>query len=180
MPFEIVNQETIYHGRVFDVCIDHVRLPNGRIQQLDVVKHRPAVTMLPLDTNGDIWFIRQYRHPIERMLLELPAGVLEEGEDAESGARREIREEIGMAAGKLVKLGEFFLAPGYSTEYMYVYLATDLHPAPLQADEDEFIQVEKIPSAQVMHLAMTGQINDSKSLVALFLAQLYFSGSLVK
>lgn len=171
MPFELVHTETIYKGRVFDVRQDHLRAPDGKLVKLDIVAHPGAVTLVPVDEQGHIWFIRQYRHPARRDLLELPAGVTEAGEDPEASARREIREEIGMAAGHLLKVGEFFLAPGYSTEYMLVYLATGIYPDPLQGDEDEYIDIEKIRIDQAFRMAETGQIQDAKSLAALFLAR---------
>jgi ADP-ribose pyrophosphatase len=120
-----------------------------------------------------LWFVRQYRHAVARELLELPAGTLEAGEDIEACARREIREEIGMSAGKLQKIGEFYPAPGYSTECLYIYLASDLHPDPLPGDDDEFIQVERIPADQVITLAEGGSILDAKTLAALLLARAY-------
>jgi ADP-ribose pyrophosphatase len=104
-------------------------------------------------------------------LLELPAGTLSPDELPEHCALREIREETGFAAGKLVKIGEFYLAPGYSTEYMHLYLATDLHPDPLPGDEDEFITLERVPIRQAYQLALNGGLQDGKSLAALLLAR---------
>jgi ADP-ribose pyrophosphatase len=169
MPFEKMNSEIVYQGRVFDVRKDQVRLPDGRVVQIDLIEHRGAVTIVPLDSDGQIWFIRQYRHPANQELLELPAGVMDEGEAPEISALRELREEIGMAARKLRRIGEFFLAPGYSTEYMYVYLAEDLYPSPLSPDLDEVIQIEKTPIDQVGSLIINGQVQDAKSLASLFL-----------
>ena len=174
MSFEILHTKIVYRGPVFDVRQDHLRMPNGRISQVDVVDHRDAVTIIPVDQEGMVWFIRQYRHPVSRILLELPAGVAEAGESPEASAQREIREETGMAAGKLEKVGEFFLAPGYSTEYMHIYLATELHPDPLPGDENEFISIEKVSTKEALILAQTGELQDSKSLVALFWVRPYF------
>lgn len=171
MVFETVSSELIYQGRVFDVRRDQVRLQNGSLTTLDIVDHPGAVTLLPLDAEGRLWLVRQYRYSASAELLELPAGALEEDELPEACAYREVREEIGMSAGQLEKVGEFFLAPGYSTEYMYVFLATELQPDPLEADEDEFLSVETLPVAQVYRLAETGVIQDSKTLAALFLAR---------
>lgn len=171
MVFETVKSETVYQGRVFDVRREQLRLPDGRMAQIDVVAHHGAVTLLPIDEEGQIWFVSQYRHPAGRILLELPAGVMEAGEDPVVTARREIREEIGMAAGKLQKLGSFFLAPGYSTEYMHVFLATGLQPDPLQADDDELLNIEKMPVELALRQAETSQIQDAKTLAALLLAR---------
>lgn len=173
MPFETLSSETAFTGRIFGVRRDQVRLPDGKLAYLDVVQHKGAVTLVPLDDQGYVWFVRQYRHAVGQELLELPAGTLDEDEQPETCALREIREEIGMSAGQIQKIGEFYLAPGYSTEYMFVYLATGLLSDPLQADEDEFLSVERIPVEQVFDLALAGKVRDSKSLAALFLAQPY-------
>jgi ADP-ribose pyrophosphatase len=171
MPFETESSHQIFQGKVFDVRQDQVRMPDGKLVRLDVVDHSNSVTLIPLDEQGTIWFVHQYRHPAGQELFELPAGVCEKGEQAEVAARREIREEIGMAAGNLELLGEFYLAPGYSTEYMYVFLATDLQEDPLPGDEDEDIQVEKLDIAEALRRAETGELYDAKSIAALFLAR---------
>lgn len=175
MTFERIKTENIYQGRAFNVRRDQVRLPDGRLYLLDIVDHCPAVTIIPIDKQGEIWFIRQYRHAAEKALLELPAGVMESEEAPEYSALRETREEIGMSAGNLQRIGGFFLAPGYSTEYMHVFLASELYTDPLQQDEDEFLSIEKVPAHQVMKLIETGEIQDAKSLAALFLAQPYLN-----
>jgi ADP-ribose pyrophosphatase len=169
MSYKILNSEEIYRGRAFNVRRDEVALPDGRSTRLDIVEHVGAVTILPLDADGCIWFVRQYRHPAGLEILELPAGTLDQDEFPEACAHREIREEIGMAAGRLEKLGEFYLAPGYSSEYMYVFLATELSHAPLEQDDDEFLRVDVIPLERVFEMARQGQINDAKTLAALYL-----------
>ena len=175
MAFETEGSNIIYQGRVFDVRQDQVRMPDGKLVRFDVVAHHGAVTILPVDDEGLVWFVRQYRHPAKTTLLELPAGVMEEGESPDVSARREVREEIGMAAGELRRIGTFYLAPGYSTEFMYVFLATHLTAAPLKGDEDEFISIEKIPLQQVTQMVVAGRVQDAKTLAALFLAQPYLA-----
>jgi len=160
----------MYRGRAFNVRRDVVRAPEGKEMHLDIVEHTGAVTVMPLDAEGQVWFVRQYRHASGQMLLELPAGTLEAGEDPAECAAREIREETGMAAGKLEKLGSFFLAPGYSTEYMHVYLAQDLSPDPLPGDEDEFLTIEKIALKEVAGMVARNEIQDAKSLAVFCLA----------
>jgi ADP-ribose pyrophosphatase len=171
MSIEVIERKIIYHGRAFNVRRDEVSLQNQNIAYLDIIEHVGAVTILPLDTEGRIIFIRQYRHAAGEELLELPAGTLDPAELPEICALREIREETGFAAGKLIKIGEFFLAPGYSTEYMHVYLATELHLDPLPGDEDEFITLEPIPIVQAYDMALSGGLKDGKSLAALLLAR---------
>jgi ADP-ribose pyrophosphatase len=148
-------------------------LPNGRETQFDIVEHVGSVVILPVDAEGNLLFVSQYRHAAGLELLELPAGTRDANEAPEVCARREIREETGMAAGQLDHLGGFYLAPGYSTEYMDVYLATDLHYDPLQADADEFLSVERIPLAEALARCERGEFPDAKSLAALYLARPY-------
>ena len=171
MRVETIAKEIIYHGHAFNVRRDEVRFPNQHTTHLDIIEHVGAVTILPVDAQGRILFVRQYRHATGMELLELPAGTLHEGELPDTCALREIREETGFAAGNLIKLGEFFLAPGYSSEYMFVYLANELQPDPLPADQDEFITLEAIPIDQAYKMARDGELQDGKSLAALLLAQ---------
>jgi ADP-ribose diphosphatase len=170
MPFEPLHSERVYQGRNFSVRRDEVRLPDGQTARLDIVDHVDSIVLIPLDGEGKVHFVRQYRHAAGVDLLELPAGTLNPGEDPLECARREIREEIGLAADDLRELGAFYLAPGYSTEFMHVYLATGLHDSPLDRDEDEFLEPLSMPSSQALELAVTGQIPDAKTLAALLLA----------
>jgi ADP-ribose pyrophosphatase len=174
--FTVIESEEIFKGRVFEVHKELVLYPDGRRARIDLLVHAGAVVILPVDEQGLIWFIRQYRHPARKMLFELPAGVLEAGEEPEAAARREIREEIGMAAREMRKLGGFYLAPGYSTEYLTVFLATHLVANPLEADQDEMIQVEKVSIQDAFRMAETGQIEDAKTLASLFLARATIKG----
>lgn len=171
MNFELVETEIVYPGRAFTIRRDHVRMPDGRISKLDVVEHHGSVVLVPVDDQGNLVFVSQYRHAAGQEMLELPAGTLDEGELPLDCAARELREETGMAARKLESLGGFFLAPGYSTEYMYVFLATGLYSAPLKADDDEYLQVHPEPLSKALQLADQGGLPDAKSLAALWLAR---------
>lgn len=171
MNFTENDSRLIYQGRAFSVRQAKVSLPDGRQQRLDIVEHAPAVTLVPVDEQGQIWFIRQYRHPAGETLLELPAGVMEAGEEPVVSAQRELREETGQAADQLEQIGAFFLAPGYSTEYMYVFLAQKMHSAPLPGDADEIIEPVHIPVNQAYAMAASGELRDAKSLAALFYAR---------
>jgi ADP-ribose pyrophosphatase len=170
MAFEQLRSEIAYQGRAFTILRDTLRLPDGRLTILDIVDHVGSVVILPLDGDGNILFVRQYRHAARLDMLELPAGTLNPAEDALSCARRELREETGMAAGSLERIGGFYLAPGYSTEYMVVYLATSLHPDPLQPDADEFLSVEAFSPEDALAMCTRGEIQDAKTLAALLLA----------
>ncbi|MEW6717022.1 MAG: NUDIX hydrolase [Chloroflexota bacterium] len=171
MNFELLQSEVVFHGRVFNVRRDHLSLPDGKVLVLDIVTHHGSVVLVPVDGEGKIWFVRQYRHSIGEELLELPAGVLSPGESAEDCALREIREEIGMSPEGLQRIGEFYLAPGYSTECMQVYLAQGLYSNPLLPDEGEYLQVVTIPVAETYKMVMRGELRDTKSLAALHLSR---------
>lgn len=170
MNFKTIASKTIHKGKVFTVRLDQVQMPDGKEARFDIIDHPPAVTLVPVDAENMIWFIRQYRHAIGGEILELPAGVIETGEPPEECARREIREETGMSAGQIQNIGEFYQVPGYSTEYMYVYLAKDLKPDPLPGDEDEYISVERISIEDAYRMAQNGEILDAKTIAALLLA----------
>lgn len=171
MPFELIKSETLLQGRTFKVRRDYLKTPEGTETKLEIVEHGGSVVVIPIDDEGNMWFVRQYRHAAGTDLLELPAGTRNGNEPFEECAARETREETGMEAGTLTKVGEFYLAPGYSTEFMGVFLATDLHHNPLDPDADEFLSVEKISVKQAIKMAEHGEVPDAKSLAALFLAK---------
>ena len=171
MSFEILNRKPIYKGRIFELQKVQVRTPDGRQVAYDLIHHPGSIGIVPLDTEGNILFVRQFRVGIDDNLLEIPAGTLEAGELPEKTASRELREETGMAANHIRKIGEFFLAPGYTSEKMHLFLAQDPYPAPLQPDKDEFITLQPIPIQEAFRMAKDGEIRDAKTLAALLLVQ---------
>lgn len=175
MAYPVLRSEVEFRGKAFGVRRDEVRLPDGRTTRIEVVEHPGAITLVPVDEAGRIWFVRQYRHAAGTSLLELPAGTLNAGEDPLACARRECREEIGMAPGRLVRLGEFYMAPGYSSELISMFLALDLTPDPLAPDEDEDLKVERLTPGQVDTLVASGELRDAKSLAGLHLWSAYRS-----
>lgn len=171
MPFELIRSETLLKGRAFLIRRDTLKTPDGNETKLDIIEHGGSVVIVPIDNEGNLLFVRQYRHAAGMDLLELPAGTLEKNEYPDVCAAREIREETGFAADKIEKIGDFYLAPGYSTEFMHVYLAQELRYDPLEADADEFLSVEKLPFAEAIQMAERGEMPDAKSLAALLLAK---------
>ena len=165
-----ISSRAIYSGRIIDVRVDTVRLQNGRESTREIVDHEPSICVVPVDTDGNVLLVRQYRKPTDGFLLEVPAGGIEAGETPEQATLRELQEEIGHTADNLQPLSEFWLAPGWCSEYMYAFLATGLRPAELHSDEDEFIDVVRLPLAEVAEVIGRGDIQDAKSVASLLLA----------
>lgn len=159
--------QRIYQGRVVGLRVDTVQLPNGLTSQREIVEHGPSVVIVPLDEQDRVLLVRQFRKAVERTLLELPAGGLHPGESPQEAALRELQEETGYLAQQLEPLGGFYASPGYCQEYLHLFLASHLLPSPLPADEDEHIQVERVPLAQTPQLIASGEICDSKSAAGL-------------
>jgi ADP-ribose pyrophosphatase len=160
----------VFEGRILTLRVDSVRLPNGRETTREIAEHSDSVCIVPIDEQGNILLVRQYRKPVEMDLLEVPAGGIEEGEVPEEAVQRELQEEIGYTAGNLQHLSSFWLAPGWCTEYMHAYLATDLIPSSLAADDDEFISVVRVPLAESLDMVKQGLIRDAKSISSLLMA----------
>ena len=167
MEHKITNRSAAYKGSAFNVEILEVNLPDGRKRNYDLVDHNNSVTMIPFDADGNIYFVKQYRMGSESKLLELPAGVMEKHESPRDCAARELQEEIGMAAGDLTRIGAVYLAPGYSNELNFIFLAKDLKNNPLEEDDDEFISIHAYSPGDVTRMIRSGDIRDSKSLAAL-------------
>ena len=165
-----ISTRPIFSGRIIDVRVDTVRLQNGRESTREIVEHAPSICVVPVDGDGNVLMVRQYRKPADSFLLEVPAGGIEPGEPPEAAARRELQEEIGHAAGDLSLLTAFWLAPGWCSEYMYAFLATDLAPSRLESDDDEFIDVIRMPLANAPDEIANGNIRDAKSVASLLLA----------
>jgi ADP-ribose pyrophosphatase len=169
--YEVLESEMMYRGKVFAVRRDQVRTPSGRVTQIDIVEHGGAVCLIPIDADDNIWLIRQYRHAVGQDILELPAGQLEESETPEACARRECQEEIGMFPERLDYLGSAYLAPGYSSELMHFYLASQLRPSTLPKDPDEVIQVEVHPRNAIWPMIPNSGNLDVKSIAGLSLLE---------
>lgn len=165
-----IDSKVVFEGRILTLRVDSVRLPNGRETTREIAEHSDSVCIVPIDEQGNILLVRQYRKPVEMDLLEVPAGGIEEGEVPEEAVQRELQEEIGYTAGNLQHLSSFWLAPGWCTEYMHAYLATDLMPSNLAADDDEFISVVRVPLAESLDMVKQGLIRDAKSISSLLMA----------
>lgn len=164
----IISRESIYKGAILDLSIDHVLFPSGSEKIREVVKHKSAVTILPAHSDGKISLVRQYRHAVDEDLYEIPAGLIEPGEDPAETAVRELQEEIGYKPGEIKKVFEFYTSPGYSTERIFFYYATDLHPSKLAEDDDEYIKVYDFTLEEIKSMIDSGEIKDGKTIMAYF------------
>ena len=166
-----IGTKRIYEGNIINVRVDTVRMPSGRDATREIVEHSHAVCIVPIDNDGNVVLVRQYRKPAEDALLEVPAGGVEDGEVSEEAVLRELQEEIGYTADHLEHLSSFWVAPGWATEYMHAYLATGLRESRLDGDEDENIEVVRLRFDEAVSMLKTGEINDGKTIAALLLAQ---------
>jgi ADP-ribose pyrophosphatase len=168
--------ETIYRGKILNLRLDTLHLEDGRTIRLEVVEHAESIGVLVLKDEQTALLVRQYRHAIGETLLEIVAGSLDEGEAAEVAAQRELAEETGYRAREMVPLGGFYLCPGYTTEFMHIFLAQDLEPAVAEADEDERIKLEEIPLSELLRQAQAGELRDVKTVAALLMAESRLAG----
>lgn len=165
----IVNSQKVFDGRIFQVTVDTIS--EGELTyQREVVHHSGSAVIVPVFDDGTVVLVRQYRHPAVRYLLEAPAGTLDHGERPEAGAARELEEEIGLVPGRLEKLSEFFVSPGFSEEKMWVYLATDLTEGKQLLDDDELLDIVRMPIADALEMITSGEIEDAKTIIGLMLA----------
>jgi ADP-ribose pyrophosphatase len=162
-----ISSETVYKGKILNLRVDSVELPNGKMVAREVVEHAGAVAVVALNDAGRLLLVRQYRHPVGRVLLEIPAGKMEKGEDPGLCAARELTEETGFRAGAIKRVVSFFSTPGFSDEILHVYLAGELSYAGENPDEDEFIQVEEVPLERALEMIVSGEICDAKSIIGI-------------
>lgn len=177
MNYKINHESDEYRTPLFTVKQVNLSFPDGQTRDYDLIEIQDAVTILPLDEEGKVYFVNQYRVGAKKVMLELPAGKIEDAEDPLLTAQRELREEIGMAARAWMHLGGFYMTPGYATEYMHCYLAQGLYPDPLAPDVDEFINLTSLPLDEVMRMIQDQVIDDSKTLAVMMLGQRFLPSS---
>jgi ADP-ribose pyrophosphatase len=164
-------RKQVYSSRVFEVFEGDVHLPDGRVSRQSWINHRPCIAVVPINSEGRLILIRQYRPAADKVLVEIPAGNMDrEAESVEACVQRELAEEIGFQAGRLAKLFEGYLTPGYCNEYMYYYLASDLFAAAATPDEDEDIEIMTASIDQAKRMIREGSIIDSKTALGIYLA----------
>lgn len=170
MQPETLSTETVYNGKVFDIRVDEIR-EGDAVYKRDIVVHKGSAVIVPVFDDGTVALARQYRHAAGKSLLELPAGTLELGEDPLTGAVRELEEEIGVTAAKIEKLCEFYVSPGFLTEKMHVYLATELTDVGQKLEPDEILTIERYSFDRLNSMIASGEIEDAKTIVGINFAE---------
>ncbi len=165
-----LSSERIYEGRVVNLRVDGVRLPDGNTSRREVVEHHGAVAIVPLLPDRRVILVKQWRYPIGRLLTEIPAGTLEDGEEPIDCAMRELAEETGYSSGSMTHLVSFYSTPGFCDEQLHVFLATDLVPADATADADEFIELATVEWDEAVAMCLDGRIADAKSIAGILAA----------
>jgi len=166
---KILSSQKVFDGRVFNVTVDTVS--EGELTyQREVVHHNGSAVIVPVFDDGTVALVKQYRHPAVRYLLEVPAGTLAKGERPDAGAARELKEELGLVAARLEKLSEFFVSPGFCEEKMWVYLATELSEGEQALEDDEILEVVRLPIVDALEMITSGEIQDAKTIIGLMLA----------
>ena len=173
---ELVESSRKFSGSVLSVRVDRIKLPDGESSIREIVDHPGGVTILPVNRQDEVIMIEQYRHAAEEVLLELPAGRLEESEEAEKAARRELKEETGYTAEDLKHFFDFYTTPGYSTECLHLYLARGLKEGEQELEEGEFLSLREVPLEDIPEMIMAGSIKDSKTLIGLLTYLQQYSG----
>ncbi len=170
MPAEkIIESKQLFNGKVFNLRLDQVEV-DGKTYQREVIEHPGAAAIVALNTKNQVYLVEQYRSGAATDLLEIPAGGLEDGEDAEACARRELQEEIGMIPETLTRLGGFYVAASYSSEFITIYLAQSLKPSQLAPDADEKLSMTLVPFRTALGKVLTNEITDSKTIIGLIWA----------
>jgi ADP-ribose pyrophosphatase len=165
----VIESLRVFEGRKAALRVDKVELADGKTSEREIVEHPGVAAVVPMDEDGCIIMVRQYRLAAEDVLLEIPAGVMNSGETPEQTANRELAEETGLRAGMLTKLAEFYVSPGISTEVIHLFLAEDLDDAPGQADDDEDIVTQKVPASTAVLMVDHGEFADAKTIAGILL-----------
>jgi ADP-ribose pyrophosphatase len=168
-----VSSEQIFKGKILTLFYDKVELPNGIIATREKVGHPGAVAVVPVNDRKEVVLVKQYRHPIEKVLIEIPAGKLESGESALKCAERELHEEAGVVNGKLTHLITIYTSPGFSDEKMDIFIATEFEEKENNPDHDEFLHIFKAGINECLKMIEDGQILDAKSIIGIMLARDY-------
>ena len=172
-----ISSEKIFEGKIIKLFFDKVMLPNKKLATREKVWHPGAVAVVPLTSNNEIILIKQYRYPVEEVLIEIPAGKLDKDEIPSDCAKRELQEEVGAVGGNLIHLTSFHTTPGFSNELLHLYLAINFEKKENNPDEDEFLQILNVPIKECIDWVFEGKIKDAKSIIGILMANEYISNN---
>ncbi len=171
-----LSSQLIYDGQVVKLRVDTIQTPDGRKTTREIIEHSDCVAIIAIDDNDNVLLVNQFRKAVGKELLEIPAGGIDPGENPEDAVRREMQEETGFLPQKIERLSGFYSAPGYCSEYLYLYLATDLVPSQLYAEDTESISLVRVPIIHVSDFLASGKICDGKSVAGLLAYLAYRKG----
>ena len=169
MSEKTLSSQQIYDGRILKLRLDTVKLPSGRVTKREIVEHDDSIAIVAIDGDDNVLLVKQFRKAVEKEVLEIPAGGIEPGEEPVAAVKRELREETGFLPQRVERIGGFYTSPGYSSEFLHLFVASDLTPEKLQAEDTESIKVERVPISRILELIRTGAINDAKSVAGLLM-----------
>lgn len=169
MSEKTLSSQQIYDGRILKLRLDTVKLPSGRVTKREIVEHDDSIAIVAIDGDDNVLLVKQFRKAVEKEVLEIPAGGIEPEEEPVAAVKRELREETGFLPQRVERIGGFYTSPGYSSEFLHLFVASDLTPAKLQAEDTESIKVERVPISRILELIRTGTINDAKSVAGLLM-----------
>lgn len=168
--YRTLGTQRAYEGQYVNLRLDRVRFPDGVVRVREVVEHPGSVAVVALDGGHNVYLVRQYRPPAGKEVLEIPAGLVDDGESPERSAHRELKEEVGGDSDRLIHLASFYMTPGYSDERLHLYLALELRETGSEPEDDEFLEIEKMPLGEALGMIETGEIEDIKTIAGLVMA----------
>lgn len=168
-----ISSKEIFKGEIIKLYLDKVKLPSGKIATREKIYHPGAVGIVPLNKNGNIFVVKQFRYPIKKVLIEIPAGKIDKNETPHDCAGRELKEEIGAVGGKLIHLASFYSSPGFCNEIMHVYLAVDFIKKENSLEDDEFLQIVELKMEDALSYIKSGKIKDAKTIIGILLVHDY-------
>ena len=169
MSEKTLSSQQIYDGRILKLRLDTVKLPSGRVTKREIVEHDDSIAIVAIDGDDNVLLVKQFRKAVEKEVLEIPAGGIDPGEEPVAAVKRELREETGFLPQRVERIGGFYTSPGYSSEFLHLFVASDLTPEKLPAEDTESIKVERVPISRILELIRTGAINDAKSVAGLLM-----------
>lgn len=170
-----IKTDMKFEGRILKLHVDTVELPDGTVSTREIVEHMGGVAVVAIDENNNVYMVKQFRKPCEKVILEIPAGKIDKNEEPKDCGIRELEEETGLKAHKFISLGSMLPSPGYTAEVIHIYLAMDLYEGKVHLDEGEFLSVEKYHIDELVSMIMHNEIRDAKTVIGILKAKEYLN-----